>query len=152
MRKVKRQTTTKRAWEIFDESNYGILSMSDGFIPYAVPISPARIDETIYIHCALEGEKIEILKKNPHVQLTNVGYVEISGPKLTTFFESSILKGKAKIVEDEHEKIEALKAIGKRYAPLERDAMIKSIERSLQFTCIIRIDVEEITGKFNHNI
>ena len=58
MRRTDRETTREEAWRIFDQSAYSVLSMSYRNRPYATALSVARIDETLYFHCARDGEKI----------------------------------------------------------------------------------------------
>ena len=52
MRRTDRETTREEAWRIFDQSAYSVLSMSYRNRPYATALSVARIDETLYFHCA----------------------------------------------------------------------------------------------------
>ena len=56
MRRTDRETTREEAWRIFDQSAYSVLSMSYRNRPYATALSVARINETLYFHCARDGE------------------------------------------------------------------------------------------------
>ena len=67
MRRTDRETTREEAWRIFDQSAYSVLSMSYRNRPYATALSVARIDETLYFHCARDGEKIRAMRENPNV-------------------------------------------------------------------------------------
>ena len=72
MRRTDRETTREEAWRIFDQSAYSVLSMSYRNRPYATALSVARIDETLYFHCARDGEKIRAMRENPNVCLHSV--------------------------------------------------------------------------------
>ena len=54
MRRKDRERDPAFAWSIFDRASYGVLSMRDEEGGYGVPISPARIGETVYFHCAMK--------------------------------------------------------------------------------------------------
>ena len=57
---------------LVNKSVYGVLSMSDGGSPYAVPLNIIWDDGYFYLHSGLKGRKMEILAKNPKVSLTFV--------------------------------------------------------------------------------
>lgn len=149
MRKESRQMSADWALEVLDRAPYITVSMTgeDG-MPYAVPLSLARTDEqTFYFHCAMEGKKMDILLKNPRVCLSAVTKCKPTvGPKDGSFtleFKSAIAFGKAEVVEDEHEKIAAIRAICERFLPQHMSAFDASIERSLGRTAVVKITLTE---------
>ncbi len=144
------------AWahEVLDKAPYITIGMSDeNGMPYALPLSLARKDEnTFYFHCAMEGKKLDIIKKNPNVCLSAVTKCKpVVGPKDGSFtleFQSAIAYGKATIIDDETEKIEAMRLICERFLPQHMDAFDISIERSLSHTAVVRITlIEPPVGK-----
>lgn len=148
MRKQNRETNEQTAWEIFDESPYATLSMIDeAGLPYAIMISPARLQDVVYIHCAMEGKKLDCLKKNPCVCLSSVSYVKIPPVGFTVDFASCVVNGKAFIVEEQDEKVNALRAISERFTSDRMDGFESAIQHSLDVTCVIKIEIESITGK-----
>lgn len=104
MRRKDREKDAAFAWEVFDRAAFAVLSMRDGEGGYGVPVSPARIGEAVYFHCALEGKKLDCLAQWPDASLTAVAEVEPDcfGCK----FRSVILHGRLSPVEDETERIE----------------------------------------------
>lgn len=58
------------------QSLYAIVSMIDGDSPYAVPLNVSWDGEFFYAHCAHEGKKLDVLRKNPNIQLTFVPEAE----------------------------------------------------------------------------
>ncbi len=53
--------------EILKESEICRLAMMDGDKPYILPFNYGYKDNCIYIHCAKEGKKIDLLRKNGEV-------------------------------------------------------------------------------------
>ena len=139
------------AWalEVLDKAPYITVSMADDEgMPYGLPLSLVRTDEkTFYFHCALEGKKLDLLRKNPRVCLSAVTKCKPTvGPKDGSFtleFKSAIAFGMAEIVQDDTEKIAALRAICERFLPKHMDAFDASIARSLGRTAVVRITLTE---------
>lgn len=148
MRRTDRQMDTASAWQVVDACGFGTVSMRlpDG-TPYCVPLSIARIGETLYFHCAQEGLKLEALRNDPAVCVSCVGMAEPVADKFTTRFTSAILTGTASEVTEEAEKIRALRAICEKYTPENIPQFDAALARSLHRTGIWRINVTGITGK-----
>ena len=142
------------ALEVLDKAPYVTISFTrpDG-TPYGVPLSLARTNEkTFYFHCALEGEKLDCIAANPRVALSAVTRCTPTvGPKDGSFtlqYKSAMAIGKAEIVADRDEKIEALRAICQRFLPNHMDAFDDAIARSLERTAVVKITLTEPpTGK-----
>jgi len=154
MRKASREMDATFALEVLDKAPYVTVSFTrpDGR-PYGVPLSLARTDEkTFYFHCALEGEKLDCIASNPNVALSAVTRCTPTvGPKDGSFtlqYKSAMAVGKAEIVTDRGEKIEALRAICQRFLPKHLDAFDDAIARSLERTAVVKITLTEPpTGK-----
>lgn len=93
MRRTDRETTREEAWRIFDQSAYSVLSMSYRNRPYATALSVARIDETLYFHCARDGEKIRAMRENPNVCLHSVARMENCAEGFTVYYASCTIRG-----------------------------------------------------------
>ena len=145
MRRKDRQRDAAFAWSVFDRVPYGVLSLRDGDGGYGVPLSPARIGEKVYFHCAMEGKKLACIAQWPEATLT---VAEAGEPDyFSVCFSSAILRGKVTIVEDEAEKREALLAIARRYCPDLMGEADHYLQGQLSSTCVCRMDAREITGK-----
>ena len=145
MRKASRAMDAIFALEVFDKAPYVTVSFTrpDGS-PYGVPLSLARTDDkTFYFHCALEGDKLDCIAANPTVALSAVTRcTPIVGPKDGSFtlqYKSAMAVGKAEVVRDRSEKIEALRAICQRFLPQHMEAFGNAIERSLERTAVVKI-------------
>ena len=154
MRKASREMDAAFAFEVLDKAPYITVSFvrPDG-TPYGVPLSLARTDDkTFYFHCALEGEKLDCIAANPQVALSAVTKCAPTvGPKDGSFtlqYKSAMAIGKADIVTDRDEKIEALRVICQRFLPKNMDAFDDAIARSLERTTVVKITLTEPpTGK-----
>ena len=145
MRKASREMDATFALEVLDKAPYITVSFTrpDGN-PYGVPLSLARTDEkTFYFHCALEGDKLDCIAANPTVALSAVTKCAPTvGPKDGSFtlqYKSAMAVGKAEVVTDRNEKIEALRAICQRFLPHHMDSFDDAIQRSLERTAVVKI-------------
>ncbi len=157
MRKASRQQSAQWAFDVFDKAPYVTVSMvrPDG-TPYGLPLSVVRKDETtFYFHCADEGEKIDSILAHPTVSLSAVSKCspryEEDKNNFTEYYNSAIAIGKASIVTDDSEKIEALRLICNRFLPAYMNHFDEAIQRSLNRTTIVRITLSEPPiGKSKH--
>lgn len=150
MRKSKRQKDAAWALEVFDMAPYVTVSMTrpDG-TPYGLPLSVVRSNaDTFYFHCAGEGEKLLCIASNPMVSLSAVSrckpQFEEEKNNFTEYYHSAIALGRAEIVSDRVEKIEALRLICQRFLPSYMAHFDVAIERSLARTTIVRIRLTEL--------
>ena len=145
MRKASREMDATFALEVLDKAPYITVSFTrpDGS-PYGVPLSLVRTDEkTFYFHCALEGDKLDCIAINRNVALSAVTRCTPTvGPKDGSFtlqYKSAMAVGKAEVVTDRDEKIEALRAICLSFLPHHMDAFDNAIARSLERTAVVKI-------------
>ena len=133
--------------KLLANGEYGILSMvtlentGDG-----VPLNYIFEDNKIYIHCAVEGRKLESFINNPNVSFCVVGKTQVQADKFSTIYESVIAFGKISESED-IEKREALIKILAKYSPEHMENGIKYIDAAFNKVKIFRIDVTDITAK-----
>lgn len=145
MRRKDREKDAAFALDVLRRAPYNTVSMlSTEGTPYAVPLSLVWVDEhTAYFHCAMEGHKLDSLKKNPQVYISAVSKCRPTmSPDDTNFtleYQSATACGTAAIVRDEKEKIEALRALCERFLPKHMDRFGAAVERSLARTMIVRI-------------
>lgn len=137
------------ALEVLDKAPYVTMSMTrPDSRPYGIPLSLVRTDEkTFYFHCALEGEKLECIAHQPIVSLSAVTRCSPTvGPKDGSFtmqYKSATAIGMAELVQDDKEKIEALRAICLRFLPQHMEAFDEAVSRSLSRTAVVRITLME---------
>lgn len=124
------------------------LGLSDGGQPYVVPMNFGLGENCLYLHCAREGRKLDILRKNDRVCFEMDLLGEIKPGKRdcdwSTRYRSVIGFGRASLVEDPEERRIALDRVMAHYgAPGPH----RYEEKSLALTAIIRIDIDHMTGK-----
>lgn len=133
--------------EIIAASQVFRLAMVDGDKSYIVPLSFGYDGTVLYIHCARDGKKIDILKKNGNVcfEFEDIGALEESDKPCNwgIKYRSVIGSGKAVFLEDLEDKKKALDLIMKQYT----DQPFQFEDRMVAAVTVIRIDIEEITGK-----
>ena len=148
MRRKERQIPEEEAWAVVDKCEYAFLAMTaeDG-TPYGLPVTIVREGRNIYFHSALEGRKVECLRRQPRVCLTCVGDTAIHQDRFTTLYESAVAFGTAAEVTENAEKVEVLRLLCLRHTPDNMADFDRAVNASLARTGIWKITVEEITGK-----
>lgn len=132
--------------EVFSTADDLCLAMHDGEFPYVMPLNFVRQGNCIYIHCALEGHKLDCIRRNPNVAFCLSADVTIHREKATTYYKSLCGTGRAVFVEDPAEKGRALEALATRYAAL---CPTPTPDATLARTGIVRIDIANLSGKRN---
>ena len=154
MRKASREMDSRWALEEMRKAPYVTVSFTrpDG-TAYGVPLSLASAsDEVWYFHCAPEGEKLDAIAAHPEVCLSAVTKCAPTvGPKDGSFtlqYRSAIAFGRAELVTDEAEKVEALRLICQRFLPRHIEAFDEAVHRSLARTAVVRVTLSAPpTGK-----
>lgn len=148
MRRKERATTEEEARGVLGACEYAVLSMTgpDGK-PYAVPVSPAVSGNTVYLHCAPAGYKLECIGHEPEVCLVCAEDVVPLPEQFSTTYKSAVAFGRAEVVTDEAEKIHALRLICEKYAASNMGGFDEAVLKSLSQTGIVKIELREISGK-----
>ena len=147
MRRKDREMDKEFAYTVLDAAPYVTLAMAEKGLPYCIPISPARSEDSLYFHCALEGLKNDLLSAQPKVCISAVSYVRPVEGKFTTEFSSAVAFGTARFITDDAEKIKALRLICEKYTPDNMPNFDAAISASLGRTGVVRIDLDSVTGK-----
>lgn len=145
----------KRIQELLSDSEYGFLSLgtAENGYGYGIPISYAYDKDTnsLYFHCAPEGQKLDTLKLNNKVSFCVVGTTKPIAEQFTTLFESVIAFGKATILDSDEEKRKALRLLVKKYSPEFEEIGEKYMDKSWARTTTFKIDIEHITAKAKYH-
>ena len=148
MRRKRQQLTQEESIAILQKATAGTLALlGDDDYPYAVPISYVYNEGKIYFHSALNGHKVDAIRKYDKASFCVIEQDDVQPEKYTTFFRSVIAFGRIHIIEDEKEKLEIVRMLGNRYNPNQDDALQKEIESGLSRLLAIRLDIEHLTGK-----
>lgn len=150
MRRFKQQLSQEETEQILKTATAGVLAVNgDNGYPYTVPVSYVYADGKIYFHSALQGHKIDAIRQNPKVSFCVIANDDIKPQEFTTYFRSVIAFGKAHVIEDETEKMEALRLLAARYSDetITPQMTDKEISGGFNRLLMIEITIEHITGK-----
>ena len=122
---------------------------SEGY-PMVKPLNFVYHEGRIYFHSARQGEKIEDIKRDERVCFEvdlPLAFVRGEGSpcKADYRYQSVICTGRARLVEDGREKLDALKALMEKYQP--EGGYGDFPEEKVALAAVIRIDVLTMTGK-----
>lgn len=147
IRRTDRVLSESEAKGILEKGEFGILSTAslDGQ-PYGVPISYSYTGNVIFFHSAIDGHKLENLRKNNKVSFCVVGRTEVLPDQFSTKYESAIVFGKAFELTDD-EKHKGLLEIVKKYSPGFIKEGLQYIENAANKARVYKIVIESITGK-----
>ena len=113
--------TDKEQMEAILRDEYvGRLGLAVDDEPYVVPINYTYVDGRVLVHCALEGRKLDFIRKNPNVCF-EVSRQEgrptpHAGDACDSPFDSVLCFGTARIVEDVDERCELLNHLQVRFS------------------------------------
>ena len=105
----------------------------------------------VYFHCARAGRKLDLLKAHPRMSLLVVasGHALVNegdgslACTLNTDYRSVMALGEARIIEDEAEKLTAMRVVlrqhGCEHLPVDPDNLGK--------TALVRVDLKQAVGK-----
>jgi len=148
IRRADRALTKDQAREILARAEHGVLATvgADGW-PYAVPVNHVLSENVLYIHCALEGHKLENIAHEERVSFCAVAGATVLPAKLSTLYESAVVFGRAALVTDPAEKRRALELLAVRFCGVLSPEAEKAIAASGSRTAVVRIRLEQIAGK-----
>lgn len=146
MRRFRQQLSAEETERILRNGKYCVMAVSgDDDYPCAVPVNYVYDGTAIFIHSAAQGHKIDALKRHPKCSLCIVDKDDVIPEEFTSYFRSVIVFGTAHFVESVDEKIAALRLLGDKYSPgIDPEA---EIARFIKTVCILRIDIDCVTGK-----
>lgn len=148
MRRKRQLLTEEESISILNSGTSGVLAVDgDGGYPYAVPLSFVYSDSKIYFHCAKSGHKLDALKKNEKVSFCVIGQDRVVPEEYTTYFQSVIVFGKARILENDVEKREAIEKLAAKYSPDQEEGRKQEIDKEFTPLCMVEITIDHMTGK-----
>ena len=148
MRRHRQQLSREECERILGRCTSGVLALTgDGGYPYAVPLSYVYADGAIIFHSAVEGHKVDAIRRDSRCSFCVIEQDEIKPAEFTTYFRSVIAFGRIQILEDDNEKVQALRLLGSRYSPGDEHGLQREIDKSLDHVLLLRLDIEHMSGK-----
>lgn len=152
MRRKDREVTDKKEIiEILDKCDTVRIALNDNEYPYIVPMSfgyDFKSDQLIlYFHCANAGKRMELIKKNNkagfEMDCDNKLVVSDIACEFTMEYSSICGKGIIEIING-IEKISGINKIMKKYT---QDKVFTFKEEMLNAVVVLKLTVEEFSGK-----
>jgi hypothetical protein len=152
-RKDRELTDPAELLSVLEKADVCRLALADDKVPYLVTMNfGLKHDQNLvlYFHCANEGKKIDILKRNNLVCFgADIDHELFLSEKGTSCgcsmrFRSVVGMGRVSFVTERAEKLEALEAIMRHYT---QTTVPVFNEEKIDRTTILRLDVEQMTGK-----
>jgi nitroimidazol reductase NimA-like FMN-containing flavoprotein (pyridoxamine 5'-phosphate oxidase superfamily) len=138
-------------YQILDEALICHVGFAENGQPFVIPTNFARVDDTIILH----GAKASRLLK--HVEAGNPVCVEatiVDGLVLARSvfhhsinYRSVVLFGKGRLIEDEQEKVEALRAVTEHLIPGRWQEARLPNHKELNATRVVAIKIDEASAK-----
>ena len=148
----------ERIIQFLNNENTGRISSidKDGF-PQIIPMNFVFLNNTVYMHSHIKGEKIENIKRNSKVGFEvdkNLEFLPsyFSDPEdaslADTLYISVVIKGEAILVENKEEKVLALNGLMEKYQPEGQYKPMRKDIDVLDATAVIKIMPKEMKGKY----
>jgi len=134
-----------------------ISSIDENGYPQIIPMNFVFINDIVYMHSHIKGEKLENIKRNQKVGFEVDKSLEFlpsyfSDPTdaslADTLYISVVIKGNASIILDKEEKTTALNGLMKKYQPEGGYEPIKPEMDVLDEVVVIKIVPESLRGKY----
>ncbi len=145
MRRDDRIMSEAETRKFLENGEIGFLATADEKgQPYVIGMNYGVIDNTIYLHAALTGHKVDNIKSNPRACFTVVDQVQIVPERINTYYYSVVAFGPARLLYSGEEKETALMDMVRKYSPMHDDCFA-----SHDVTLVIALDIEHLSGKKN---
>ena len=151
-RKIRRQDRAisyEEGLKILEEGEYGVLATADaGALPYATPLSYVLHGGKLCFHCALVGHKIDNIRQNPRACFAVVGKTQaVYNGGFSTFYESCLVFGEVREIDDSEEKKQILLALAQKYLPEHQDKAEASIRAAFAKTAVYALHIKSLSAK-----
>jgi len=119
--------------------------------PFVIPTSYGRVHASLYIHGSAASRMLRQMKDGVAVCIT-VTLLDGLVLARSVFnhsmnYRSVVILGKATLVEERNEKLEALHALSEHILPGRWDDARQPNERELKQTSVLRVPIEEFSAK-----
>lgn len=137
------------ATNLLDKGEYGVLSMIDEKgMAYGVPLNFVWDKQgSLYVHCAPSGRKLQAVQLNKIVSFCVVGKTNVLSHLFTTEYESIVLQCSVEMPRNDEEKMNALLLLATKYNPQASIEGRNYAEKSFARTQILRLDIQQWSGK-----
>ena len=125
------------------------LCLKDAHAPYVVPVCFGWERDALYVHSALSGTKVDLIRADPAVGFSACTEMTLAPGATACSFslkaESIAGTGRARILTEEKERVHALDLIMRHYDDSAEDPVYAA--GSLSRTCVIAITILTLRGR-----
>ena len=139
------------------ESTGRIASIDTNGFPQIIPMNFVFINDVIYMHSHIRGEKLENIKRNDKVGfevdrslefLPSYFFDPTDASLADTLYISVVMKGICQIIENNEEKTLALNALMKKYQPEGGYEPMNPEMEVLNEVAVIKVTPQTMRGKY----
>ena len=149
MRRKKQALSQQEIAQILQQETSGVLALiGDEVYPYAVPISYVYDGEKLYFHSAKSGHKLDAIQQNAKASFCVVAKDIVVPEEYTTYFQSVIVFGQIRLIQDERAKRAAIEKLAGKYAPEATTMELEQeINREWNPLCLLEMTIDHVTEK-----
>lgn len=149
MRRSRQALSKDECCAVLERCTNGVLALSgDEGYPYALPISYVFSDGKIFFHSAMEGHKIDSVRRDEKASFCVVDMDDVQSSRFTTFYRSVIAFGRIRIIEDEEKKMDAIRLLSEKYCSAEKSEKIDlEISGAWNRFLMLEFEIEHLSGK-----
>jgi uncharacterized protein len=132
---------------VISEAKFCRIAMVDEGIPYVVPMCFGYDDGRLFLHSAVTGRKLDVMRRNPLVCFEITAEAEVLLPASAdgggVRYRSVIGTGTARVVENSDEKMHALAVLSRHYFLHDIEIPVAAARK----TVAIEVRIDSMTGK-----
>ncbi len=134
-----------------------VASIDERGFPQIIPMNFVFLDDAVYMHSHVKGEKLDNISRNNHVGFETDRELEFlpsyfqdphNASLADTLYISVVIKGLASLVSDREEKTLALNGLMKKYQPEGQYDPLLSHMGVLDAVSVIKITPTSLYGKY----
>jgi uncharacterized protein len=134
-----------------------VASIDEKGYPQIIPMNFVYFNDAIYMHSHPFGEKLDNMRRNPHVGfevdqhvcfLPSYYFHPTDASQADTLYISVVIKGNAVMVQDAEEKAKALNALMEKYQKEGRYEPLDAGMPVVHEVAIIKVEPAEMRGKY----
>ena len=123
------------------------IAMCDDGAPYVIPANFGYGDGCLYIHSALEGKKLDVLKRNSRVAFeVDIDHALVADQEPCSYafnYRSVVGFGIATLLSDPAEKRKGMDLIIRHYV----ESVASYPDDALERAAVVRIEISSMTGR-----
>jgi hypothetical protein len=138
-------------YQILDEALVCHVGFTVDGLPFVIPTAYARVGDRLLIHGSAASRMLRALAREADVCVTVTlldGVVLArSAFNHSMNYRSVVIFGRAKVVSDAQEKLEALRAFTEHVVPGRWKEVRRPVESELRATLVLSLDIDEASAK-----